>query len=87
MNTRTLCGLRVPILRVMLALLAASMLNAATTVTFQDGVNGYTGAKDISINTQYSQYNGGNGTRNGAATRSWAATPQPGLIPTRSGMS
>jgi len=43
------------------ALLAASALHADTSVTFQDGVNGYSGAKDVSINTQYAQYNGGNG--------------------------
>src|SRR5215475_10281788 len=47
--------------RVVLTLLAASVIHAQTTVTFQNGVNGYSGAKDFSINTQYSQYNGGNG--------------------------
>ena len=47
---------------VVFALLAAAALHADTPVTFQDGVNGYSGAKDVSINTQYSQYNGGNGT-------------------------
>jgi hypothetical protein len=32
------------------------------TVTLQQGVNGYTGTSDVSISTQYGQYNGGNGT-------------------------
>src|SRR5215472_15022316 len=46
---------------VFLLLLAASTLFGDTTFTFQNGVNGYSGAKDVSINTQYAQYNGGNG--------------------------
>ncbi len=43
--------------------------------TFQNGVNGYSGAKDISINTQYSQYNGGNGTQ-------WRGDPELGCYTT-----
>ena len=67
MNIRLLCGFRVPI-RVVFALLAASALHANSTFTFQNGSNGYTGAADASINTQYSQYNGGNGV-------SWKGDP------------
>jgi len=44
-----------------LALLIASTLHADTTLTFRNGSNGYTGSTDVSINTQYAQYNGGNG--------------------------
>jgi DNA-directed RNA polymerase specialized sigma24 family protein len=33
----------------------------SATVTYQQGVNGYTGTTDGSISTQYSDYNGGNG--------------------------
>jgi hypothetical protein len=47
--------------RAVLALFAASALYADTTIAFQNGVNGYSGAKDLSINTQDSQFNGGNG--------------------------
>jgi uncharacterized protein YjdB len=75
MNTPTLRGLRIPIQRVVFALLAASTLRADTTFTFQNGVNGYSGAKDISINTQYSQYNGGNGTQ-------WRGDPELGCYTT-----
>src|SRR5262249_49089281 len=57
--------------RVVLTLLAASVIHAQTTVTFQNGVNGYTGSKDFSINTQYSQYNGGNGVQ-------WRGDPELG---------
>jgi glucose/arabinose dehydrogenase len=32
-----------------------------STVTFQQGVNGYTGTTDVNISTQYTQYTGGNG--------------------------
>ena len=32
------------------------------TVSYQQGVNGYTGTTDASISTQYAQYTGGNGT-------------------------
>jgi hypothetical protein len=66
MNTQTLRGFRIPIIqiqRAVFALLAASTLHADTTFTFKNGVNGYSGAKDFSINTQYSQSNGGNGVR------------------------
>jgi hypothetical protein len=45
---------------VTLALFGAA-LQADTTFTFQDGANNYSGAQDVSINTQYAQYNGGNG--------------------------
>ena len=33
-----------------------------TTITYQQGVGGYTGTTDVSISTQYAQYNAGNGT-------------------------
>jgi hypothetical protein len=36
--------------------------NQPTTVTLQQGVNGYAGTTDANISTQYGQYNGGNGT-------------------------
>src|SRR6185369_12242994 len=75
MNTRTLHNCKVPIQRAVLALFAASLLHADTTVTFQNGVNGYTGAKDFSINTQYSQYNGGNGV-------AWSGDPELGCYTT-----
>ncbi len=54
-------GLIRPFLRIALALLATLALYGDSTVTFQNGVNAYSGAKDVSINTQYAQYNGGNG--------------------------
>jgi hypothetical protein len=44
-----------------LIFICAAGLHADTTYILQNGVNGYAGAKDVSINTQYSQYNGGNG--------------------------
>jgi hypothetical protein len=44
-----------------LLLAAIANLYADATVTFQNGVNGYAGSGDFSINTQYAQYNGGNG--------------------------
>ncbi|MBS1827263.1 MAG: Ig-like domain-containing protein [Acidobacteria bacterium] len=44
-------------------------LHAQTTAIFQNGTGGYLGAKDFSINTQYAQYNGGNGVQ-------WKGTPQ-----------
>ena len=75
MNTRTVRGFRVPIQRAVFALLAASTLHADTTVTFQNGANGYSGAKDVSINTQYSQYNGGNGVL-------WRGDPELGCYTT-----
>ena len=52
-----------PIRGVWLALLAASTLCADTSYTFQNGAGGYVSASDFSINTQYAQYNGGNGVR------------------------
>jgi hypothetical protein len=63
--------------RVVLALAAATMmlLHADTTVTFQNGVGGYTGSKDFSINTQYAEYNGGNGV-------TWRDTPELGCYTT-----
>src|SRR4051812_43052365 len=48
-------------LQLVCAAMAASALHADTTFTYQNGVNGYSGGKDFSINTQYAQYNGGNG--------------------------
>src|SRR5262249_46539042 len=35
--------------------------DGSSTVTFQQGVNGYTGTTDVNISTQYTQYTGGNG--------------------------
>src|SRR5262245_4579843 len=75
MNTRTLGSLRVPMLRVVLALLAASLSQADTALTFQNGVNGYGDAKDVSINTQYLEYNGGNGVL-------WRGDPELGCYTT-----
>ncbi len=46
-----------------MSLALASLSYAASTLSFQNGANGYAGAKDIAINTQYAQYNGGNGVR------------------------
>jgi hypothetical protein len=67
MNARSVAALAM--------LMAASTLRADTALTFQNGANGYTGAKDISINTQYSQYNGGNGTQ-------WRGDPELGCYTT-----
>src|SRR5262249_35374155 len=58
-----------------LVLLAASALHADTAFTFQNGANGYSGATDISINTQYAQYNGGNGIQ-------WRGDPELGCYTT-----
>jgi Bacterial Ig-like domain (group 2) len=58
-----------------LALLAGLQLRADTTYTFQNGVNSYSGAKDASINTQYAQYNGGNGVL-------WTGDPELGCYTT-----
>ena len=44
-----------------LALLIVSTLHADTTLGFRNGANGDPGSADVSINTQYAQYNGGNG--------------------------
>ena len=57
--------------RVVVAVLAAATLHADTTFTFQNGANGYSGAKDFSINTQYADSNGGNGIR-------WTGNPELG---------
>lgn len=43
---------------------AATGAAAATTYTYRNGVNGYTGSVDVAINNQYAQYNGGNGITN-----------------------
>ena len=61
--------------KVAFALFAASALYADTTIALQNGVNGYTGAKDFSINTQYAQYNGGNGVP-------WKGDPELGCYTT-----
>ena len=75
MNTRLLRGFGVPLRRVVLAVLAAATLHADTTFTFRNGANGYTGAADVSINTQYAQYNGGNGIQ-------WKGDPELGCYTT-----
>jgi len=75
MNTRSAHGLRAPIERVVLALFAAATLHADTSFTFQNGANGYSAARDASINTQYAQYNGGNGTL-------WRGDPELGCYTT-----
>ena len=61
MKTRSLRSMRLLVQFVIPALLAVPALRADTTFTFQNGAAGYAGAQDVSINTQYSQYNGGNG--------------------------
>ena len=61
MTTRTSRGFRLPVPLLALALAAVPWLQADSTFTFQNGVNGYSGAKDVSINTQYAESNGGNG--------------------------
>src|SRR5215471_13197704 len=76
MNIQILRSSRTPAQRVaVMALLAASTLFADSTYTFQNGANGYSGAKDVSINTQYSQYNGGNGIL-------WRGDPELGCYTT-----
>jgi hypothetical protein len=62
---------RAPMLGAALALFAAPSLQADTTLTFQNGAGGYSGAKDASINTQYPDSNGGNGIR-------WSGDPELG---------
>src|SRR5947208_15942139 len=74
MTTRIRRALGASILPVALALLG-STLYADTTLTFQNGVNGYLGAADISINTQYAQYDGGNGVQ-------WRGDPELGCYTT-----
>src|SRR5580765_2465008 len=61
--------------QVILPLLIASTLHADTTLTFRNGANSYTGSADVSINTQYSQYNGGNGVQ-------WTGDPELGCYTT-----
>jgi hypothetical protein len=75
MNTQTLGGFKVPIQRAVFALLAASTLHADTVFTYQNGASGYSGSKDASINTQYAQYNGGNGIQ-------WTGDPELGVYTT-----
>src|SRR5258707_9748941 len=75
MNTGTVRPSRVLIQQLMLALLAASALRGDTAFTFQNGVSGYAGSKDVSINTQYAQYNGGNGVL-------WRGDPELGCYTT-----
>src|SRR5262249_20094346 len=60
MNTRSFGSRIAPMV---VALAGVSGLFADSAVTFQNGANGYTGAKDFSINTQYADSNGGNGVR------------------------
>jgi hypothetical protein len=43
------------------ATLTVSTGSQTTTVTFQQGVSGYSGTQDAGIDTQYAIYNGGNG--------------------------
>jgi hypothetical protein len=45
------------------ATLTVSVASGATTVTFRQGVAGYTGGQDAGITTQYAVYNGGNGVQ------------------------
>src|SRR5882724_6690327 len=75
MNTRTVRPFKAPIEQLLLVLMAASAVYGDTTLTFQNGVNGYAGSKDVSINTQYAQYNGGNGTL-------WRGDPELGCYTT-----
>ncbi len=75
MNTRSVCDFRLMVPQILVALLFAPQLSADTAFSFQNGVNSYSGAKDISINTQYSQYNGGNGTQ-------WRGDPELGCYTT-----
>jgi len=58
-----------------LTLLAILPLHSQTVLTFQNGASGYSGASDVSINTQYAQYNGGNGII-------WRGVPQLGCYTT-----
>src|SRR5215471_1964761 len=61
MKRRLFENFRAPLLPGIVALTAFSALGANTTYTFRNGTNSYTGSSDFAINTQYSQYNGGNG--------------------------
>jgi hypothetical protein len=76
MNIRPSHCFQTTMQRVVFALLITMpALHADTSFTFQNGANGYSGARDISINTQYSQYNGGNGTQ-------WRGDPELGCYST-----
>src|SRR5947208_16945943 len=75
MSTRRLMGISPPVLQGVLTLLAVSALHADTTYSFRNGANAYNGAADTSINTQYAQYNGGNGIQ-------WTGDPQLGVYTT-----
>jgi hypothetical protein len=61
MTSRIVSGIYILIHQTFLVVLAVHALRAGNTFTFQNGANGYSGAQDVSINTQYAQYNGGNG--------------------------
>src|SRR5215831_6510012 len=63
------------ILSISTTLFAISTLVADTTFTFQNGAGSYSGARDFSINTQYAQYNGGNGIQ-------WKGDPELGCYTT-----
>ena len=63
MNQRVIRRMITSMTRIGAGLLAAAVLYADTTFTFQNGVDGYSSAKDFSINTQYASSNGGNGVR------------------------
>src|SRR5579872_2546729 len=75
MNTRTAFDFSLPIGRVAFAFVTALALHADTAVSFRNGAGGYSGAKDFSINTQYAQYNGGNGIQ-------WTGDPELGCYTT-----
>jgi hypothetical protein len=75
MNIRVWGSRRIGLLQGALALVAGLPLPAQTVHTFQNGAGGYSSARDVSINTQYSQYNGGNGV-------SWKGVPQLGCYTT-----
>src|SRR4051794_23847010 len=75
MDNQRLRRFKATIQQIALVMIVAATLQADTTVTFQNGVNGYTAARDVSINTQYSQYNGGNGVP-------WTADPELGCYTT-----
>ena len=75
MTIRPLRSRIAPLLPVVLALFIPATLFADTTFTFQNGANTYAGAADVSINTQYAQYNGGNGIQ-------WRGDPELGCYTT-----
>ena len=79
MKRRAFEQLKAPILQAMATLVAASALHASTTYTFRNGVNGYAGSADFSINTQYAESNGGNGVQwKGGSELGCYATTGPG---------